>query len=438
MSVWSSESVTFFLPEGFPVRDALLMMTRSYRHFAILDSCGNAAYGPPAFEMMCALGCHDAMAAGAGTAFDQLKAFRQKHGDWIFGYCSYNLKNEIEALSGEKKSDIDFPDMLFFVPEILIQWTGNQLSISSKAVPPAFIFERILAQVWTGAALSNQVVLQPGEARETYLERVDAIRKHIIDGDIYELNYCQSFLATVQHLDTAWLYREVSRYAKAPFSVYFGWEGKTLICASPERFLRIEGNRVSSYPVKGTIRRGATPEEDKSLKEQLRCSEKDRAENVMIVDLVRNDLTPFTKTGSVRVEELFSIYSFEQVHQMVSVISAILPDGVNQIDVLRRAFPMVSMTGAPKVRAMERIDALESKGRGLYSGAFGYFGPQGQLDFNVIIRSFLYDEAIGKLSVSAGGAIVYDSDPAQEYEECLLKISGLLKALGNQAAIIRK
>ncbi len=428
----------FILPEGFPIKEALLMMTRSHRHFALLDSCGNTAYGSSSFEIMCALGSGKAVISEAGNAFEKMKAFRSLHKDWMFGYFSYNLKNEVEQLTTGKKTDIAFPDMLFFIPKVLIEWNGSQLTIQTDGVSPESVFNELLSQNWYGDANTSEVALEPGETRAAYLQQVETIRKHIIDGDIYELNYCQSFSASLPRLDTAWLYREVSRQAKAPFSVYFGWEDKYLICASPERFLRIENSRVTSFPVKGTIRRGATQEEDNSLKEQLRSSEKDRAENVMIVDLVRNDLTLFARTGSVRVDELFGIYTFEQVHQMVSVISAMIPEGVDPVDVIKRAFPMGSMTGAPKVRAMELIDTLETISRGLYSGAFGYFTPEGVVDLNVIIRSFLYDSQTEKLSVSAGGAIVYDSDPNQEYDECLLKISGLIRALGAHAAIIRK
>jgi para-aminobenzoate synthetase component 1 len=212
---------------------------------------------------------------------------------------------------------------------------------------------------------------------------------------------------------------------RAPFSAMFNWGDKYLMSASPERFLKKKGNKIISQPMKGTAPRSANPAEDSEYRERLRTSEKDRAENVMIVDLVRNDLARSCKPGSVQVDELFGIYTFPQVHQMVSVVSGELQNDMHPVDVIKHAFPMGSMTGAPKVMAMRLIEEMEESRRGMYAGSIGYFTPDMDFDFNVVIRSILYNDTTKYISIHSGGAIVFDSDPEEEYKECLIKVKGL-------------
>jgi para-aminobenzoate synthetase component 1 len=217
--------------------------------------------------------------------------------------------------------------------------------------------------------------------------------------------------------------------SKAPFSCYFKFDGKYLLSASPERFLKKQGSKLISMPIKGTARRGKNIEDDLALRRKLLADQKERSENVMIVDLVRNDLSRSSVEGSVKVEELFGIKTFPQVHQMVSTITGVLRDDVHFVDAIRNAFPMGSMTGAPKVRAMELIEQYEKSKRGLYSGAVGYITPEGDFDFNVVIRSLLYNSLNHYLSFHVGSAIVFDSAPEKEYEECLLKAKALIQVL---------
>jgi para-aminobenzoate synthetase component I len=243
------------------------------------------------------------------------------------------------------------------------------------------------------------------------------------------VNLCQEFFAENTLLDPLAVFERLNALAEAPFSAFLRWQRRYLLSASPERFLKKTGRRVVSQPIKGTRRRGKNAEEDEHIRRELAASEKDRAENVMIVDLVRNDLSRHCLPGSVRADELFGIYTFPTVHQMISTVSGALPPGADGLRLLRDAFPMGSMTGAPKVMAMQLIEQYERSRRGLYSGALGYFDPDGDFDFNVVIRSVLYNAESGYVSASVGGAIVYDSDPEQEYEECMLKAEAMIASL---------
>jgi para-aminobenzoate synthetase component 1 len=243
------------------------------------------------------------------------------------------------------------------------------------------------------------------------------------------MNFCQEFFAEKKNLDAVAVFERLNWIGRAPSSAFMRWGDRFLMSASPERFLQKRGDRLVSQPIKGTRRRGATVDEDEHIRAELASNEKDRAENIMIVDLVRNDLARNCLPGSVRVDELFGIHTFETVHQMISTVSGMLRPGVHPVDALRDAFPMGSMTGAPKVMAMQLIEQYEHTRRGLYSGAVGYFDPEGNFDFNVVIRSILYNASSGYVSAQVGGAIVYDSEPEAEYEECLVKLSAMQRGL---------
>jgi para-aminobenzoate synthetase component 1 len=269
----------------------------------------------------------------------------------------------------------------------------------------------------------------PRTAKPDYLAAVEAIRQHIIAGDVYEMNLCQEFFAEQARIEPQTVFERLNARTKAPFAAFLRLQDRYLLCASPERFLQKKGATLISQPIKGTRRRHPDAGEDARIREELRTSEKDRAENVMIVDLVRNDLARNCLPGSVRVDELFGIYSFQTVHQMISTVSGTLRPGTHPIAAIRDAFPMGSMTGAPKVMSMELIEQYERTRRGLYSGAVGYFTPDGDFDFNVVIRSILYHAASNYVSCQVGGAIVYDSVPEQEYEECMVKVGALLESL---------
>jgi para-aminobenzoate synthetase component 1 len=264
-------------------------------------------------------------------------------------------------------------------------------------------------------------------SREEYVETVQKLKEHIKRGDIYEINFCQEFYAKAK-IDPQDTYLKLNSLSPTPFSAFLKLNQNYLMSASPERFMKKKGARIISQPMKGTIGRGSTKEEDESLKQKLASDVKERAENVMIVDLVRNDLSRTAKKGSVEVEELCGIYTFPQVHQMISTVVAEIEEK-DTVSCIKNAFPMGSMTGAPKVKSMELIEKYERSRRGLYSGSVGYFSPAGDFDLNVVIRSMFYNEKNMYLSYSVGGAITYLSDPQKEYEECLLKAKAMKQVL---------
>ncbi len=364
------------------------------------------------------------------TPFEQFKAFQKAQQDWLFGFLSYDLKNDIEELSSQNKDKINLPLLHFFVPSILIKLTKRlELEITTVNINPKTVFDAINA---TEVPTSTPKVFDNVNAKFTKSEYTDTIKKiqqHIVEGDIYELNFCQEFFINDIDLEVLEFFIQLNQLAKAPFTTFYKKKNQYLCCASPERFLKKRGDKLISQPIKGTIKRGATPEKDEQQKKLLHRSKKDRSENVMIVDLVRNDLSKSCKTGSVNVTELFGIYGFEQVYQMISTIEGKLNSNIHFIDAIKNAFPMGSMTGTPKVKSMQLIERYEKTKRGLYSGAVGYITPDDDFDFNVVIRSALYNASNKYLSFQVGGAIVYDSIPEKEFEECLLKAKAILNVL---------
>lgn len=366
----------------------------------------------------------------AGQAFSALQNLRSREDtDWLFGFLSYDLKNEVERLTSTHFDGVGFPDLAFFQPETVVGIRNSQVEICCLSREPQEVYAAIMRQRCGAEEAPTTVQLQPRFPKSEYLASVEALRQHIVEGDVYEVNLCQEFFAENAALDPLVVFERLNSIAQAPFTTFLRWQHRYLLSASPERFLKKRGQKVISQPIKGTRRRGATAADDERVRRELAASEKDRAENVMIVDLVRNDLARHCLPGSVRADELFGIYTFPTVHQMISTVSGELLPGAGGLDLLRDAFPMGSMTGAPKVMAMQLIEQYERSRRGLYSGAVGYFDPAGDFDFNVVIRSILYDAASGYVSASVGGAIVFDSDPEQEYEECLLKAEAMRKAL---------
>lgn len=380
------------------------------------------------FDVLIAAGVKDQLTANAGTAFEQLTAFRNKHTGWITGYMGYDLKNETEQLSSDNSDHLLFPDMHFFAPQHLIIIKGDTAEIISEE--PKHVLQEINAQVLTRQNI-EPVTLHPRFTRDEYLEAAEKIKEHISRGDIYVTNFCQEFYADSAMTDPVAVFAQLNKTSPNPFAAFYKRNNNYALCASPERFMAKRGNTLISQPIKGTAPRGASPAEDNAIKQQLRNHAKEQQENVMIVDLVRNDLTRSAEQGTVRTEELFGIYSFEQVHQMISTVVCTMQDGLPAVQAIRNAFPMGSMTGAPKIRAMQLMEQYEQSKRGLYSGAIGYFGPDDDFDFNVVIRTLLYNADERYLSFHAGSAITYHADAAQEYQECLLKAKAVLQVLGN-------
>jgi para-aminobenzoate synthetase component I len=252
---------------------------------------------------------------------------------------------------------------------------------------------------------------------------------HINRGDIYEANFCMEFFAEKAFINPVEVFKKLDTISDAPFAAFFKNNQHYLLSASPERYLRKEGTKIISQPIKGTSKRFDDEKLDLQSKINLQNDPKERSENIMIVDLVRNDLSHSASKGSVQVEEFCEVYTFKQVHQMISTVVCEVDFSTSLVEIIKSTFPMGSMTGAPKISAMQIIEDLEETKRGLYSGTVGYFTPNNDFDFNVVIRSILYNSQNNYVSFSVGSAITALSEPEKEYEECLLKAKAMFNVL---------
>ncbi|MEX6627028.1 anthranilate synthase component I family protein [Tenacibaculum salmonis] len=381
------------------------------------------------------------------NAFDKLKEYQNYTKDYIFGYISYDVKNDVEKLKSTNFDGLHFPDLYFFQPQKLIFIKGNTVEFHYLQMIDDEIeedFEDIISINANTTPLSdslkdtdkktseeNNIKIKLRIHKEEYHQKVTKVLEHIHRGDIYEANFCQEFYAENTSINPYKIYSHLNEISTPPFATFFRHENLYVLSATPERYLKKEGLKIISQPIKGTAKRLINPIEDEKIAFDLARDEKERAENIMIVDLVRNDLSKTAKKGSVQVEELCKVYSFKQVHQMISTIVSEISENTHPVDLIKDTFPMGSMTGAPKVSAMKIMEALEETKRGLYSGTIGYFTPDGDFDFNVIIRSLLYNSDQKYVSFSVGGAITAKSIPEKEYEECLLKAKAMKYVLLN-------
>jgi para-aminobenzoate synthetase component 1 len=314
-----------------------------------------------------------------------------------------------------------------FVPQVVLQLTEQALSIGVINKTPLSVYEEIIGTVPIYYPLTR-VPIQAKSSREEYLSGVKQLIEHLKRGDCYEVNFCQEFFANAS-IDPLLTYLKLGQVSPNPFSAFYKLDDKYLLCSSPERYIRKTGDLIISQPIKGTRRRDGSNEADNFNRQQLFKSKKERSENVMVVDLVRNDLSKIAVEGSVQVDELFGVYSFPNVHQMISTVSGKIKSNVSFADVLKSTFPMGSMTGAPKRRVMELIEKYERTKRGIFSGTIGYISPQKDYDFNVVIRSIMYNKESNYISYQTGSAITFYSDPKAEYEECLLKAEAIKDVL---------
>lgn len=377
-------------------------------------------------DCLIAFGKEKELTTTIGSAFASLKSFVNNNKDWMFGLFTYDLKSEVEDIPNTKTDQLAFPDLFFFVPENLIVIKNDEIQILKGDKQLISKIEELNLAEQSPLA---SIAIENRFTKTDYISCVEKIKQHIKRGDIYEMNFCQEFFAENAVIDPLAVYHHLTQISPTPFAGFFKIKDRFILSATPERFLSKRGNVLTSQPIKGTAKRSNNQAEDLSIKTDLKNNKKERAENVMIVDLVRNDLTKSATKGSVKVDELFGIYTFPQVHQMISSISCELSSEVHFVDAIKNTFPMGSMTGAPKLRAMQLIDQYERSNRGVYSGSFGYISPNGDFDFNVVIRSILYNAKNKYLSFQVGGAITYQSDAEKEYEECLLKASAIMKVL---------
>ena len=422
----------FEIPLTHSLKRKLLGWAQQYYEVLWLDSnCHNDQYG--SYEAVLATDALTALKTDYYNAFDNLAEFYKTNDDWIFGYLTYDLKNDLERLESNNHDSLEFPDLYFFRPKKLI-----------------FIHQDKLVFKYLGAAqdeikddINNIVAFEPSKetqaaqdlkvklrtTKDTYFRGFEKIQHHIHRGDIFETNYCQEFFALTSEFDPVAAYEHLNAISKPPFATFGKWGSNYLASASPERFMARRGETIYSQPIKGTAKRGDSPEEDAQIVTQLEANQKERSENIMITDLVRNDLSKVAIKGSVEVSELCKVYTFEQVHQLITTVRAQVAKEADPIQIIKSTFPMGSMTGAPKVSAMKIAEQVEDFKRGLYSGTVGYIAPNGDFDFNVIIRSILYNAQNNYVSYAVGGAITAAANALDEYEECLLKAKAMRQVL---------
>lgn len=423
--------------QNFPVHDfrtmkrKLLCWLQQFEVFCFLDN-HQYQFQPHSVECLAGVGVKRMIQADPLISLHELQNFIDEKPAWLFGHLSYDLKNEIEGLTSQHPDFIRFPHFFFYEPQILVQLNESQIVI--EGVSPEEIFRSIVSgKQRFSESPDKKFQFKNRIEKEEYCAIIERLKQHIHRGDCYEINFCQEFFAEDIEIDPIRVYEGLSHLSPNPFSALYKLWNNYLLCSSPERFLKKSGKKILSQPIKGTSRRF---HEDEKLniesKESLVRSQKEKSENVMVVDLVRNDLSKICEEGSVKVDELFGIYTFPQVHQMISTISGVLRENISFKDTIRAMFPMGSMTGAPKRNVLKLIEQYEKSRRGIFSGALGYITPVGDFDFNVVIRSIMYNASARYLSIQAGSGITFYCDPEKEYEECLLKAQSLKKVFENK------
>lgn len=398
----------------------MLNWLKPFNIFAYLDN-NHYAHQPNRFE--CLIGA------------DAVKIFQQPENlptqDWLFGHLNYEYgqlffpKKHWQQQPGKQH----FPNALFFIPEtvLYIPFGKHELHISTIHSHP----ETVLKDILQCTAESNQIAKtvvhswQADFSESEYIDHIHQIKTDIRRGDFYELNFCvhnAGHYETCQPFD---LFAKINRQNPSPFAAFYRQNNHFLLSASPERFLHKSGSHLSAQPIKGTIKRGQSLMDDEKQKKQLSNDIKERAENLMITDLMRNDLAKICAVGSVRVSDLLGLYSFPTLHHLISTIEGELYNNPSFWDMLKATFPMGSMTGAPKEMVMARIDQYEKSARGIYSGSLGYISPEGDFDFNVVIRSLVLNTESRQIRYATGGAITYDSIPEKEWQEVALKAKSM-------------
>ncbi|MCR9226589.1 MAG: anthranilate synthase component I family protein [Flavobacteriaceae bacterium] len=377
------------------------------------------------------------LAVGESQKFETINAlhdYLENEKDWLFGYFSYDVKNELEDLASNNFDGLEFPAVQFFQPVKVIRIKDDELHFSylnevAQEIEEDYTEIRDHVSLQLKSEPRDSVKIKMRIHKDAYVEKAHHFLEHIHRGDIYEANFCQEFYAEDATIDPWETYQKLNGISEPPFATFARFNDNYLICASPERYLKKKAQKVISQPIKGTARRGVDEREDEKIKKDLAQDSKERSENIMITDLVRNDLSKSAIKGSVDVTEICKPHTFKQVHQLISTIVSKVSKDKHPLELIKETFPMGSMTGAPKISAMKIIEDLEESKRGLYSGAVGYFFPNGDFDFNVVIRSILYNASKKYVSFSVGSAITAKSNPEREYEECLLKAKAMRTVL---------
>ena len=394
-------------------------------HFTLLNS--NDSFDD--YELIIAYGA-ESFLKSSKNSLKKIDKYIDKVNDWIFGYLSYDLKNEIENLTDLNKDIFNLPNLYFYQPKVIWLIKDEKAEIYS-------LNEKNLNEDWDhinsidykDCTEKSSVDLITRTSKQEYIRKIKNIKKRILQGDCYEMNYCFDMYSKNKTINPYKTYIKLNDYTRSPMSTFFKLNQLYLLSSSPERFIKRVNKKIISQPIKGTAKRGLDSKEDEKIKYALLSSPKELSENHMIVDLVRNDLSRVAEKGSVKVKNLNKLNTFKRVHQLISTIEAEIAVNTKFSKIISGMFPMGSMTGAPKIESMNIIDEYESTKRGLYSGSIGYIKPNKDFDFNVVIRSIIYDKLLKEINVSVGSAITFKSDPESEFEECLLKAEPMIKSL---------
>lgn len=416
------------------LKKQILHWSQQFREITFLDS-NESQSKYSSYDCILAVDAFTSLQTDYFNAFEDLKIYQSTTKDWLFGYLTYDLKNDTERLISINKDGLDFPDLYFFQPKKVIFIKENQLEfhyLNMCSEEMESDYQEIIHFEIENQEIRQLMTIQQQISKADYIDKVTKMLEYIQNGTIYEANFCMEFFAEETEIIPYHTFESLNEISKAPFSSFFKNNKHFALSASPERYLKKIDEKIISQPIKGTSKRFANEVDDALSKTNLANEPKERSENIMIVDLVRNDLSKTAQKETVIVEELCKIYSFLQVHQMISTVTSHLKPEFSEVDVLKTTFPMGSMTGAPKISAMKIIEELEETKRGLYSGAIGYFTPENDFDFNVVIRSILYNETQKYVSFSVGSAITSKSEPEKEYEECLLKARAMRIVLNDK------
>ena len=394
------------------------------KNFVLLNSNDNAEE----FDSLIAYDIESHIESSTNS-LNKLDDFIKKINDWSFGFLSYDLRNEIEYLSDNNEDIFKIPNLYFFQPKVIWLLKDGSAKILSKNKENLMNDWDLINSFNYEAKDQSLIKLVSRNSKDEYIEKIKGIKDRILKGDCYEMNFCFDMYCKNNTIDPYQTYIKLNNYTRSPMSTFLKLDNLYLISSSPERFIKKENKKIISQPIKGTAKRGLDSHEDKEITNKLLSDPKELSENHMIVDLVRNDLSRIAEKGSVRVKKLNKLNTFKRVHQLISTIEANIQSNIEFSKIIEGTFPMGSMTGAPKIKSMNIIDEYESVKRGLYSGSVGYIKPNKDFDFNVIIRSIIYDRSLKEINVSVGSAITFKSDPESEYDECLIKAEPMIRSL---------
>ena len=412
--------------ENFKMK--MLNWANQFNIFCLLDN-NNYSLEEASFECILAAGCVRAYTFNGENDLKDLQKFHDQNPSWLFGHLGYNASGKSYAKN--RLSNFNFGDGFFFEPETIIKLSLNNIEILKSNKNHNAILAEIENTEVSSFEESISLQIKPAINKDQYIAAIKKIKNHIKRGDCYEINFCQQFTVENAGINPIYVYSKLTELSPAPLGALYKLNSNYCLCASPERFLQKKGMQLISQPIKGTSKRDKDPIKDEFNKKYLTTSTKEKSENVMVVDLVRNDMSLVCEKGSVSVKELFAVYSFPQVHQMISTITGTLEADRKFTEAISACFPMGSMTGAPKKRVMELIEKYEFSPRGLFSGSIGYITPNGDFDFNVIIRSIFYNKYRKEIAFFAGSGITFYSEPNEEYEECMWKANAIVKVLMN-------